>query len=116
MEADGFFSRDRHSVKWGRAFRERHNYIIFVLNTAIVGMFTHVHIYLNFQNHLGVFILLSDIQRLMSQVGGVASGSVAEAILFVRLEDSGQKGLCHPYHAVLEQEEHPCASGSTLLF
>lgn len=79
-------------------------------------MFTHVHMYLNFQNHLGVFILLSDIQKLMLEVGGVASGSLGEAILFVRLEDSGQKGVCHPYHTVFEQEEHPCASGSTWLF
>lgn len=82
----------------------------------MVGMFTHVHMYLNFQNHLGVFLLLSDIQKLMLEVGGVASGSLGEAILFVRLEDSGQKGVCHPYHTVLEQEEHLCASDSTLLF
>ena len=82
----------------------------------MVGMFTHVHMYLNFQNHVRVFILLSDIQKLMLEVGGVVSESLGEAILFVRLEDSGQKGVCHPYHAVLEQEEHPCASGSTLLF
>lgn len=56
-----------------------------------VRLFTCVHVCLNFQNHLGIFISLSGIQKLMLEVEGQASGSLGETILFVQLGESQQE-------------------------
>ena len=57
----------------------------------MVGMFTRVCVGLNFQNHLGLLIPLSDIQKLALEVRGSIS-KLGEAVLLVLLEHPGQEG------------------------
>lgn len=77
-----------------------------------------MHVVCVFQTHLGIFIPLSDIQKLVLEVvvGGWHREAWERPYCLCGWTILGRKEVCHPNHTMLEQRGRQSASGSTLSF